>query len=122
MKFQPKKRFGKTMILKFNHYDLAIWEIFHYEIFEKALSNKLTIKFYNWIQEKIQNNKVNSSFWEVCFEVVLNFKLLTLGVKSYHTISPNIIAVENSKLLYLLLVSRFLSVCRVICYELQFNP
>jgi hypothetical protein len=30
MKFQPKKGFGKTMFLKFEHYELAISEVSHY--------------------------------------------------------------------------------------------
>jgi hypothetical protein len=41
------------MFLKFEHYDLAISEVSHYEFF-----NKLTKRSYGWIQEK-NSKKLN---------------------------------------------------------------
>jgi hypothetical protein len=38
--------------MKFEHYDLAINEVSHYEIFERVFFNKLTKRSYNLIQKK----------------------------------------------------------------------
>jgi hypothetical protein len=57
------------MFLKFEHYDLAISEVSHYE-FLKGYSIffiKLTKRSYSWIQEKSSNNKMNSLLSEGVF-------------------------------------------------------
>jgi hypothetical protein len=61
MKFQPKKGFEKTTFLKFEHYDLAISEVFRYGFLRGySFFNKLTKRSCGWIQEKNSKNKMNS--------------------------------------------------------------
>jgi hypothetical protein len=40
------------MLLKFEHYDLAISEVSHYGFLRGYFFNKLTNRSYGWIQEK----------------------------------------------------------------------
>jgi hypothetical protein len=60
MKFQPKTGFGKTMFLRFEHYDLAISEVSHYGFLRGHSSvselKDPTIGF----KKRIQKNKMNS--------------------------------------------------------------
>jgi hypothetical protein len=60
MKFQPKTRFGKTMFLKFEDFDLAISKVSHYGFLRRHSSiselKDPTVGF----KKKVLKNRMNS--------------------------------------------------------------